>query len=139
WPVRSGGPEVDHVEYEATIVSNGCVWHSGALDLQIADAFQFRLEAWQIECVLLKFAAALYPEQEKMRGPSVGIGLRSTVAQFRSAIQDCVAGLHLDRGKGFVAEILAVRALTAHSRGADLKRPWQIIAISERQRHAVLA
>jgi hypothetical protein len=71
---------------------------SGALDLYIGNAFQFRLEALRIERVLLEFAAALYPKQEKMSGPTVGIGLRSTVAQIHSAIQDCVTGLHLDRG-----------------------------------------
>ena len=74
-----------------------------------------------------------------MSGPSVGIGLRSTVAQVHSAIQDCVSGLHLDRGKGFVAEILEVRALLTYARRADLKRPLQVVAISERQLHAVLA
>ena len=109
------------------------------LDLQIADTFQFRFDALHIECVLRKFTITLYPKQEKVRGPSVGIGLRSTVTQIRSAIQDCIARLHLDRGEGFITEILDARIFTDHSCGPDLERPWQAVAINERERHAVLA
>src|SRR3546814_12190383 len=67
--------------------------------LQIAHALQFRPEALFVECVLLEFAAALYPEQEKMGGPMVGIGLSPAMAQIDSAIQDRVAGFHLARGQ----------------------------------------
>src|SRR3546814_7632299 len=69
------------------------------------------------------FAAALYPEQEKMGGPMVGIGLRPAMAQIDSAIQDRVAGFHLDRGKRLVSEILEARSLAIHADGADFKRP----------------
>src|SRR5262249_17058902 len=104
-------------------------WNGRASDRQIADAFQFRSEPLHIECVFLEFATTLYPEQEKMCRPSIGVGLRSTVSQIHSAIQDCVARLHLDCERGFVAEILDARVLARHSSGADFKRPWQIVAI----------
>src|SRR3546814_13908934 len=87
----------------------------------IAHALQFRPEALFVECVLLEFAAALYPEQEKMGGPMVGIGLRPAMAQIDSAIQDRVAGFHLDRGKRLVSDILEARSLAIHAAGPDFK------------------
>src|SRR3546814_18321870 len=55
--------------------------------LQIAHALQFRLEPLFVECVLLEFPAALYPEQEKIRGPIVVIGLRPAMAPSAYALQ----------------------------------------------------
>src|SRR3546814_15029550 len=55
---------------------------------QIAHALQFRPEALFVECVLLEFAAALYPEQETLGGPMVRSEERrlgkECVSQWRS-------------------------------------------------------
>ena len=108
-------------------------------DLQIAHPLQIRSEPLFVEGMLREFAAAFDPEQKEVRRPMVGIGLRSPVTQVDTAIQDRIARLHRDGGEGFSSEILDARTFAIDADGADFERPWHIVAISERERHAVFA
>lgn len=113
--------------------------HHAPSTLKTTHPFQFRPQSFLIECMLRELAAALDPEQKKMRGPVVGVWLHPAVAQVHSAVQYRVAGLHFDRGIRLIAEIIIARAVTADPFGADFERPRHIVAIDERQRNAVLA